>query len=264
MFIDVFLWLSPFKSYEMKKVMKWILIVLAVLILIGIIAKFALSESEPSGVPGNKADQVAQDVLTALNHDAFKALPYIGWSFFRNKHHYKWDKRNNVAEITWDKNKVVMQLDTKEALVTQNGKQITELVYKNALINEAWKYWCNDSFWMFAPFKLFDNGVERSIVHLDNGNTGLKVHYSSGGHTPGDTYLWEINKDNIPISWKMWTNILPIDGMEVTWEKWQNLTGGAKISTFHGSSLVEMEMKNITSGNSLPELGWSNDTFKYR
>jgi len=246
------------------KYLKWLGIIILTLMLLGVIGICAVSEEEPLGAPGTKADELAQSVLEALNYEAFKELRYIQWTFFGGKHHYKWDKHDNVAEIKWDKNKVVMQLDSKEAIVSQDGKPITELVYKNALINEAWKYWCNDSFWMFAPFKLFDPGTERSVVNLDSGKQALKIHYASGGHTPGDTYLWELNDQNIPVSWKMWTSILPIDGAEFTWEDWQSLEGGAKISVLHSSPVIDMKMKQINSGNSLAELNWPAETFKYK
>ena len=248
------------------KILKWILIAIVAIALLIAATLFLMSEKEPQGHKGTEADELAQNMLTALNYGAFNDLRFVQWSFFMGKHHYRWDRFDNVAEILWDGNKVIMNLDTKEAQVFQNNGPITETTYKNALINEAWKYWCNDSFWMFAPFKVFDPGTERSIVETENSNTkGLKIHYESGGHTPGDSYVWEIkDDDNMPISWKMWTKILPVKGMETTWEKWIPLEGGALVSTFHSSSVIEMEMFNIKSGNSLQELNWSNETFNYK
>jgi len=246
------------------KTLRWIGLSLMAIVLIAVIALFVVNEKEPTGYKGTEADKLAKDMLTALNYDAFNELKYLQFTFFRGKHHYRWDKANNVAEVVWDDKKVVMQLDTKEAKVIVDGAPVVEEAQKAAYVNEAWKYWCNDSFWMIAPYKIFDAGTERSIIETVHANTkGLKVHYASGGYTPGDSYVWEIGPDNKPVSWKMWTSILPVKGMETTWEKWIDVEG-ALLSTYHSNPVLEMEMQNIKGGNDLTALGWAPDTFSYK
>ena len=246
------------------KILKWLGIIIVSLLIIGAAAMFLLSESEPEGYEGTEADNLAKEMLSALNYDAFQDLRYLQFSFFRGEHHYKWDKHENVAEISWGDYKVVMKLDTREAKVFEAGAPMNNEIQANAVINEAWKYWCNDSFWMIAPYKVFDPGTTRSVLETENGNTrGLKVKYTSGGYTPGDAYLWEIASDGKPISWKMWTSILPVQGMSFTWERWVDVEG-ALLSTFHSNSVLEMEMTNIKGGNDLTQLGWAPDTFNYK
>jgi hypothetical protein len=116
---------------------------------------------------------------------------------------------------------------------------------------------------MVAPFKVFDAGTKRSLVETEHSNTrGLKVEYASGGYTPGDSYVWEIAENGKPAAWKMWASILPVKGMETTWEKWIDIEG-AQISTFHSNPVIEMEMLNVKGGNDLTQLGWTPDTFSY-
>src|SRR5690606_35178979 len=81
------------------------------------------------------------------------------------------------------------------------------------LIAKAIKYFNNDTFWLIAPYKVFDRGTERRLVNLENNQKALLVTYTSGGTTPGDSYLWHFDKNGKPTSFQMWVDILPIDGL---------------------------------------------------
>lgn len=245
----------------MMKKLKWLLYLLLFLVVTCFIAIKLMSEKEPDGIAGQDADQLAQNVLTALNKPAFDSLAYLQWTFFRGEHHYKWDKRNNIAVVSWAENDVILDLDQVLGRVSKHGKLVTDPKLKQSLTETAWSYWCNDSFWLLAPFKLFDPGVERSIVKTENKNH-LKIRYMGGGVTPGDIYLWTLDENYVPVSWKMWTQIIPVKGVGATWENYITLPGGAKVSTLHKLGPVSMEMQNIAGGNSLQEMAWSEDTFR--
>ena len=90
---------------------------------------------------------------------------------------------------------------------------LKEKLVKN-LIEKAVKYFNNDSFWLLAPYKIFDKGTKRSLVTLDDGHEGLLVTYTTGGTTPGDSYLWHLDSTGKPVSFQMWVSSLPIDGLE--------------------------------------------------
>ncbi|MEL6864257.1 MAG: hypothetical protein AAFP19_07560, partial [Bacteroidota bacterium] len=90
---------------------------------------------------------------------------------------------------------------------------------------------------------------------------GLLVSYSSGGVTPGDSYLWILDESGQPVAWKMWVSIIPIGGLEFSWEDWMELPTGAKIATMHKSSLLDLDMSNIKAGHSLLDLGFKQDPF---
>ncbi|MBT8393715.1 MAG: hypothetical protein KJN66_02585, partial [Bacteroidia bacterium] len=113
------------------------------------------------------------------------------------------------------------------------------------LIDKATSYFNNDSFWLVAPYKVFDEGTERRLVTSDTGEESLLVTYTSGGSTPGDSYLWILDQNHRPKSFKMWTSILPIDGLEASWEKWVVTESGANLSTFHKLLFLGIDINDL-------------------
>ena len=116
---------------------------------------------------------------------------------------------------------------------------------KEKAIQTAWSLFANDSFWLVAPYKIRDSGTSRKVIILENGEKGLLVTYSSGGVTPGDSYLWILDEDGRPKSWKMWVKIIPVGGLEFTWENWQQ-QGGAWFAPIHkGPGPLSVDLKNL-------------------
>lgn len=241
------------------KFLKILLGLIVILLIIGFIAIKFFSESEPQGQAGSEADQLAQTIMDNLNKDAFDSIPYLQWEFFRPGQKYFWDKKNNNAIIEWGDNKVIFDLDTYEAdCFINNQPAPTDDI--EGLKSKAWSNWCNDSFWMIAPYKLFDPGTKREIVDLEDGNKGLKVTYGTGGVTPGDVYLWELDKNNRPTGWKMWTSIIPVKGLYTSWEGWEDHMG-AILSTKHSMGGKEMSMSGVKAGNNWSDFGFTSDPF---
>ena len=201
-------------------------------------------EQLPTGLKGQEADQLATKMLTALDYEAYKNTNYIEWTFKRS-HHYKWKKNESTCMVYWEDYNINLNLKTpKESKAYVHsfevqGKQATELIEK------ATNYFNNDSFWVVAPYKVFDQGTERSIVTLDNGNKGLLVTYTSGGTTPGDSYLWHLDATGKPISFQMWVDILPIDGLDASWSDWTTTESGAQLPTFHKLIVFGLEITDI-------------------
>ncbi len=55
---------------------------------------------------------------------------------------------------------------------------------------------------------------ERRLVKTKTNKDALLVTYTSGGTTPGDSYLWHLDASGKPESYQMWVSILPIGGLE--------------------------------------------------
>ena len=230
----------------MKKLFKFIGILLLLLIVAGGIYYFVNNEPLPEGKQGKEADALAIKVFNAINHQAFENTEILEWSF-RGQNFYKWRKQEGIVEVSWDDNKVILntnQTDKSEAYI--NNKKVDN----PELIQVATNYFNNDSFWLVAPYKIFDKGTERRIVKYE-GKDALLITYTSGGSTPGDSYLWILDENYFPTSYKMWTKIIPIGGASATWSDWKITEAGIKLPTKHKLSLfgLEISMGNVKAYN---------------
>ena len=230
----------------MKKFFKILGFLFLILILFLGIYYFVNNEKLPNGEKGEKADALATKMLTALNKDAFDTTEIIEWNFI-NEHFYVWHKQENLVEVSWDENKVLLK--TKKP--SDSEVYINDKLTKNDdLIKQAESYFNNDSFWLIAPYKVFDSGTERRLVNY-NDKDALLITYKTGGSTPGDSYLWILDENNMPISYKMWTSIIPLGGVSATWSDWKNTKSGIKLPTKHKLSLfgLEISMNNVKAYN---------------
>jgi hypothetical protein len=119
---------------------------------------------------------------------------------------------------------------------------------------DAWKAFCNDTFWFNPLVKLFDDGTERALVRTETGADALLITYASGGVTPGDAYLWHLGPDDRPTAWQMWVQILPIGGVRMTWSGWVALETGAVVSTFHEGTVANLALTEVAGTATLDAL----------
>ena len=217
----------------MKAIFKYTGILL-VLLIVFILGFYLLNnESLPKGETGDKADKLASKILKAINHETYKKTEIFEWTF-RNKNNYKWYKQKNIVEVSWDNIKVILHTKSPEkSEVFINNKIET---HNPELIKKATDNFNNDSFWLIAPHKVFDNGVTRSVVNYE-GKDALLVTYTSGGSTPGDSYLWIVDENGMPTDYKMWTKIIPIGGIRATCNKWKETEAGIQLPIDHKLSL---------------------------
>ncbi len=221
----------------MKKFFKIFGIIIVLIIGFLAIYYFINNEALPKGKKGKDADALAIKMFNAINHEAYENTEILKWSF-RNKHFYTWHKQENIVHISWDEFKVT--LNTKD--VEKSELYIDGKLSKNQeLIQKAQDFFNNDSFWLVAPFKIFDAGTKRSIVKHE-GKDALMITYTSGGSTPGDSYLWILDDNYFPTAYKMWTSIIPIGGVSGSWSDWKKTEAGIKLPTKHKLSLLGMEI----------------------
>lgn len=246
----------------MPRWLKWLLGILLVLAIGGYIFMKSMNEPIPSGATGPKADELAQKMLTAINNNAWDTTHIVQWSF-PGGHDYIWDKRRHFTQVKWDNKRALIDLNTVQGKVWVDGKEIRDESTAD-IIQKAWAYWCNDSFWLNAPAKAFDGGVERRYVENYNGQEALLVTYKGGGNTPGDSYLWIFGEDGLPVSYKMWVSIIPIGGIEATWKDWVTLSTGAKIASNHTITKmnVDIPITNLKAGNEITTFGFDQDPFE--
>ncbi|APZ47910.1 hypothetical protein BW723_17120 [Polaribacter reichenbachii] len=230
----------------MKKFFKIIATILLLIIGFCVVYYFINNEDLPQGKKGKEADALAIKMYNAINHEAFENTEILKWSF-RNEHFYTWHKQQNIVHISWAENKVTLNTKQPEKSVVYVDGKISE---NKKLIKQAQGYFNNDSFWLIAPYKIFDAGTERSIIKHE-GKNALMVTYTSGGSTPGDSYLWILDENYYPTSFKMWTSVIPIGGVSGSWSNWKKTEAGIKLPTKHTLSLfgLEIDMGNVNAYN---------------
>lgn len=245
----------------MKKLFKiigyFLLFIIAAIFILWLIN----NEKEPIGETGPAADQLAEKMMAAVNKTAWDTTTFVQWTFANGGHEYFWDKKRNLVKVNFDNNEVLLNTKEVAGKAYQNGTEITGDA-ADKLIQKAWAYFCNDSYWLNPVVKAFDPGTERSIVQLKDGREGLKVQYKTGGVTPGDSYVWLLDESGQPTAWKMWVSIIPLGGIENSWEGWQTLSTGAEISTTHTFFGKQLDfLTGVKAGMELSDFGMTGDPF---
>jgi hypothetical protein len=217
-----------------------------------------LGESLPEGQKGKEAEQLAERMLDSIDHEAWDSTRYVAWSFTGNS--YLWDKERHLVRVEWNDKKVLLDPDRVDGKAYEEGKQLPEEEEKEA-VQSAWERFCNDSYWLNAPSKVFDPGTERRLVKSEEGEDRLLVTYTSGGVTPGDSYLWILDETGRPERYKMWVSKIPIGGVKASWEKWDTLSTGALIAREHDLFIGSFRIKDLKAAQDLTGMGLDEDPF---
>ncbi len=242
----------------MKNRIRIVVYIMAGLVMLLLLAYLILHKPLPAGEKGNSAEMLADKILEAVNDEAWIQTRYIRWTF-KDIRHYVWDKNENLVEVLWDDFRVIIHTESITGMAWKAGDplQNSEL---NDLVQRAWSYFCNDSFWMAAPFKIRDPGTTRQLVSDEKGD-GLLVTYHSGGVTPGDAYLWRVDDAGLPYAWQMWVSVIPVGGVETTWENWTIIETGAKIATMHKGPAFSVAINQIRGSSTIEGLALSANPF---
>lgn len=243
----------------MRKVMKWLGIIIGVIILLLAIGFWVINDPKPKGVAGSEAEALAEKMALAINQAAWDTTGAVQWTF-RNTNSYLWDRARDLVEVKWENYRVLLNTKTQTGKAWENTTELVAEAKAEAL-QKAFALFCNDSFWLNAPAKAFDGGTTRSIVTDKEGKKALMVHYSSGGVTPGDAYLWYLDESGLPQSYKMWVSIIPVGGMQFSWEQWTTLETGARIATMHHHKYLDIPITDLKGTANLEDFGFSEDPF---
>ncbi len=239
--------------------LKRIGITLGAILGIATISFFVVNESLPEGLEGEQADSLARQMMQAINDPAWQSTGAVSWNFGNRRRHL-WDRERHYAQVTWGPNLVVVDINRQDGVVLQKAE--TDKKPEAKLIREAWEMWVNDSFWLNPVSKVFDPGTSRRIVPQKDGQPGLLISYASGGATPGDSYLWLLDESARPRAWKLWVSIVPIGGLEFSWDNWQTLSTGVLVSGTHKSALFTLELTEFEAAPHLKDLVEGPDPFE--
>jgi len=226
-----------------------ILALLILLVTIGFgVLYYLYNKPLPTGELGPEADALAYRMLDALHYKNFNNTKIIEWSF-RGDHSYKWNREKAMVKVSWGDNVVELDLITPHSSKAYVNNEAASYETTQNLIEVAQRYFNNDSFWLVAPYKIFDRGTERYLVDMEDGSEALLVTYTQGGDTPGDSYLWIIEPSGMPKSFKLWTKIIPIGGLEATWEGWIETESGALLPAYHKFGPMSISMGEVKAYN---------------
>lgn len=215
-------------------------------------------EPVPEGKQGVQADRLAQKMLDRVNIKGWEKTRYVEWSFM-GMHHFMWDRKRHLVEVRWSNYSALFNPSTLEGNVYHKDVLVQE--NQAALIETAYGYFTNDAFWMNAFTQIYQGDTELRYVALEDGKEGLLVSYLSGGVTPGDSYLWILDETGLPTAWKMWVNVLPIGGLQVSWEDWETLESGAMYAKSHKSGPFNVSITNFKSYQNWKKGGHESDPF---
>jgi hypothetical protein len=243
----------------MGRILFWIGAAIGLFFLLAIIAGLFMHEPKPESEVGLAADALARRMMAAVDSAAWDSTAVIAWTF-SGARDYLWDRERDLCRMQWGNNEVLLDLQQIKGKAWR-GRRLLEGKRAERLVRRAWSRYCNDSFWLYAPMKAFDPGVVRGVVSLPEGDQGLLVRYTSGGVTPGDSYLWQFGEDDLPKAWKLWVQIVPVGGTSFTWEDWITLSTGAKVATTHRHALHQVRLSGVEGATSLAALGYEEDPF---
>lgn len=241
-----------------KKIAKGLGILVAILIGLLFVLYLIYNKPLPKGITGAKAEALAQKMLKAVNKEAWDTTNIIQWSFV-GSHHFVWDRTRNFVQVEWDNYRVLLNAGNKQGKIFMDNK---EQAFDQKTLDKAYSYYINDAFWMNGYTQIYNGNPEHRIVDMGDGTEGLLVTYKTGGVTPGDSYLWILDENGLPIAWRMWVGIIPIGGVYVTWQDWQTLPSGAKIATNHYASVANISITDIKTYQTWEEGGFDGDIFE--
>jgi hypothetical protein len=210
----------------------------------------ALARPRPTGVAGSEAEDLAHRLVAAVDGDAWERTGAVRWTM-PNGYSHLWDRRRNLDRVDHGRDEILIDLSTHAGRALHDGAVVAD---PKKLLDRAYAAWVNDSFWLNPVVKAFDDGTSRQLVADADGAPGVLVTYSTGGLTPGDAYLWEPGPDGRPAAWRMWVSVLPIGGIRVTWDGWQQLATGAWVSTVHRWPFFTFKVSDVAGAADLSEL----------
>jgi len=226
-------------------------ILLVLLVAVGVLWA-ALRHAATPTQSGPEAEALAHEMVTAVDGDAWARTGAVRWTVQGRAH--LWDRQRGLARVEWGGRRVLLDTSSRYGRAWRDGVELSDGAGKQKLVDKAYALWINDSFWLNPVVKAFDDGTSRARGTVD-GKRALLVSYASGGLTPGDRYLWIVGDDGRPVGWRVWVKILPIGGLQFSWEGWTKLPTGAWVATSHKALGIDaVHLTDLAAGATLHDL----------
>jgi len=157
-----------------------------------------------------KAIAIADSVMAACGGRAnWDATRYLAWRFF-GKRLNVWDKVTGDVRVESRGSTILMNLESKTGRAWKDEQELTDPADVRRALDYGYEAWVNDSYWVFMPFKLRDDGV--ILKYLGEGETKdgektdiLSVTFENVGLTPENKYEVQVDKKtHLVVSWSFY------------------------------------------------------------
>jgi hypothetical protein len=128
----------------------------------------------------------------------------------RSHHWDRWNGRYRVdgtdeKGVAWS---VWFNVNTRAGTAVVGGQKVTDAAQAKKWLDDGYEAYINDSYWLLAPFKVFDPGVSVGDGGVEKGPNGepcdvLTLSFENVGLTPKDHYWLYVNqKSHLVDQWK--------------------------------------------------------------
>jgi len=227
-------------------------------------------QTAPSTATGGEAIALADRLAQAHGGwQAYRELRYLRFAFVverdgeeRLVREHLWDKHRGRARVEWKDKEgqacvAVLDLGTRSGDAVRNAT-LRDETEREQLLEQAYGYWVNDSYWLVMPFKTRDLGVRLTVEGSEEIDgrifTKLGLSFESVGLTPGDRYWVSIDEQSGRM--ERWAYIL--EGREPPpvvwrWRGWQRV-GGIELSTEKvREDGTTIRMRDLSAPSSVPQ-----------
>lgn len=189
------------------------------LLLAALVLSAGCAEDEPQPIAEEQVSAITlttqADTLAKRAYDyaggaaAWEQLPYLGFQFAIERGgqrqtvaRHLWDRQGGAYRVEWSTGPgstyvALFDVDSVSAgQVYLNGDSV-RAARSDSLIQRAHGRFINDTYWLLAPAKLFDPGVQREYVSdSSDADTGvLQLSFEDVGLTPGDRYWLYVDRE---------------------------------------------------------------------
>lgn len=158
-----------------------------------------------------KAIKIAKQVIEACGGlENWQETRYVAWRCL-GKRMNVWDKWTGDLRSESRVSILLMNLNTMEGQAWLRGRKVTDPAELQRAMEYGYEAWVNDSYWIFMPFKLLDEGVILKYVGEDSTDGHavdvLRVTFDDVGLTPENKYHIYIDKESkLMVRWDFFIN----------------------------------------------------------
>jgi hypothetical protein len=190
-----------------------------------------------------KADSIGKELIAALGGQAaWESARQFRFDFVVEREgkpvasfSHAWDRytgdyRLNGTDKTGAPFSVYFNVNTKQGKALVNGKP-AEGEARDALLKNAYGRFINDTYWLLAPWKIFDPGVHLAYDGEKPCPDGgvcdlLKLSFEDVGLTPKDIYwFWITREGRQMVQWQYVLNGAQEEPTTALWKNWQKFSG---------------------------------------